>query len=148
MSAQKTQGYISLANSSKDTLQYLINNFEKQKIKYVGKPMSVIFNDLEIAINRQLALQQNPANKKNIAGLKLRLYNADKYDKLSKLQQRDFYINNKNYEIYIETEQALLCSDYEKFIMKYGLKWSTEMKTFYSPYIVKSIRVTGYAKRL
>ena len=33
--AQKTPGYIPLANSNNDPAQYLINNFENQKAKYI-----------------------------------------------------------------------------------------------------------------
>jgi hypothetical protein len=147
MNAQKTQGYITLANSNKDTLQYLINNFENQKLKYIGKPMTTIFNDLELSIKEHLSLQQNPANKKYLAGVILKFYNVDAYQVLPHEKQKEFYKNMKNYEIYIETVEAIKSIDYISIIRQNGnLNWSNNINTFYNPYIVKSIEVIGYGK--
>lgn len=56
--AQKSANYIPFANSNNDTLQYLANNFRNQKLKYIGQPLSKIFNDLELKI-----LYHSPINR-------------------------------------------------------------------------------------
>jgi hypothetical protein len=66
-----------LATFNKDTLQYLITNFENQKAKYIGKPIGMVFNDLELEIKGQSRINQSPLSTKYFAGVILYLYNAD-----------------------------------------------------------------------
>ena len=140
MNAQKTPGYIPLASFNKDTLQYLITNFENQKAKYIGKPIGMIFYDLELEIKVQLHINQSPRNKKYLAGVILKFYNVNLYRTLSLEKQRAFYKDRKNYAIYIETEATIKMSDYTSLIRQdVNVDWSNNMKTFYAPYIVKSI---------
>jgi hypothetical protein len=146
VNAQKTQGYITLANSNKDTLQYLINNFENQKLKYIGKPMSTIFNDLELPIRGNLFITQRPANKKYFAGLIFKFYNVGAYRILPHDKQKEFYKNMKNYEIYIETEQAIKSADYYLLNGKDTPEWTDDMRNFYGTFTVKSIKAIGYDK--
>jgi hypothetical protein len=141
MNAQKTPGYVPLASFNKDTLQYLITNFEKQKDKYIGKPIGMIFNDLELEIKGQSRINQSPRNKNYFAGVILYLYNVDLRGKLSLEQKRTFYSEKKNYGLYIETVQPINWLDYITILRQanVGIHWSNNMKTFYAPFIVKSI---------
>ena len=140
MNAQKTPGYVPLASFNKDTLQYLITNFENQKAKYIGKPIGMIFYDLELEIKGNLPLQQSPRNKKYLAGVILKFYNVNLYRTLSLEKQRTFYKDMKNYAIYIETEVPQNRADYLSLLrQEVNINWSNNFKSFYSPYIVKSI---------
>ena len=89
--AQKTPGYIPLASFNKDTLQYLITNFEKQKDKYIGKPIGMVFNDLELEIKGQSRINQSPRNKKYFAGVILEFYNVDLYGNLPLEKRHQFF---------------------------------------------------------
>ena len=141
VNAQKTPGYIPLASFNKDTLQYLKANFESQKAKYIGKPIGMVFNDLELEIKGQSRINQSPRNKNYFAGAILYLYNVDLRGKLSLEQKCAFYSEKKNYGLYIETEQPVNMLDYIAVLRQanVGIHWSNNMKTFYDPYIVKSI---------
>jgi hypothetical protein len=138
--AQKTPGYIPLASFNKDTLQYLKANFDNQKAKYIGKPIGMIFYDLELEIKGQSRINQSPRNKKYSAGVILKFYNLSLYRKLPLEKGEAFFKDMKNYSLYIETVQPINMLDYIALIRKdVNVEWSNNMKTFYSPYIVKSI---------
>jgi len=147
--AQKTPGYIPLASFNKDTLQYLITNFEKQKDKYIGQPIGMVFYDLELEIKGQSRINQSPRNKNYFAGVILNFYNLSLYEKLS-LQEGDvFFREMKNYSLYIETVQPINMLDYIAVLRQanVGIHWSNNMKTFCAPFIVKSIKANGYRNR-
>ena len=139
--AQKTPGYIPLASFNKDTLQYLITNFEKQKDKYIGKPIGMVFNDLELEIKGQSRINQSPRNKKYFAGVILEFYNVDLYGNLPLEKRHQFFVDKKNYGLYIETVQPINWLDYITVLRQANvdIHWSNNMKTFYAPFIVKSI---------
>lgn len=144
--AQKTPGYIPLATFNKDTLQYLIANFENQKAKYIGKPIGMVFNDLELEIKGKLRLNQRPVNKRYLAGVGLEFYNVNLYRGLPREKRHQFFEDKKNYSIYIETEQAINTSDYDALLRQeyinngnISVDWSNNYKDFFAPFIVKSI---------
>ena len=148
--AQKTPGYIPLASFNKDTLQYLKANFESQKAKYIGKPIGMVFNDLELEIKRELRLNQSPRNKKYFAGVILDFYNLSLYRKLSLEEGEAFFREMKNFGLYIETVQPINDIDYTTLIRQEyinngnsSVDWSNNMKAFYAPFIVKSIKANG-----
>jgi hypothetical protein len=141
MNAQKTPGYVPLASFNKDTLQYLITNFENQKAKYIGKPIGMIFYDLELEIKGQSRINQSPRNKNYFAGVILDFYNVDLYGGLSLEKGEAFFREKKNYCLYIETVQPVSWVDYIAVLRQANvdIHWSNNMKTFYAPFIVKSI---------
>ena len=147
INAQRTSGYVSLANSGNDKLQYLINNFENQEAKYIGQPLTTLFNDLELEIQGSLKLEQIINSGNDFSGLSLMFFNPTDYSTLSLEERNEFYANMKNFEIYVKTIEPLKAADNNAFADQYGSGWSPEMETFYSSYTVKSVKVVGYRDR-
>jgi len=147
MNAQKTPGYIPLASFNKDTLQYLKANFENQKAKYIGKPIGMIFNDLELEIKCGLRLNQSPRSKKYFAGVILLFYNLSLNQSYSLEKRRRLSEEMKNYGLYIETEQPINSVDYitisRRDYANGNVDWSNNRKIFFAPFIVKSIKASG-----
>ncbi|NDP27962.1 MAG: hypothetical protein GZ087_11125 [Flavobacterium sp.] len=150
MQAQKSPGYIPLATFNKDTLQYLISNFDNQKAKYIGKPIGMVFNDIELEIKRELRLNQSPRNKKYFAGVILDFYNVALNQTYSLEKRRRLNEEMKNYGLYIETVQAINSVDYyalsrQEYINNgnSSVDWSNNYKAFYTHFIVKSIKTNA-----
>lgn len=145
--AQKSVNYVSFANSNNDTLQYLKNNFENQKTKYIGQPLSKIFNDLELKIldlfpiNR-VAPGMTGMDKRNIAGISLSFYNPSEY-KRKTYEDRQYM---KLYSVTIYTTTLLLRSEYKTISSINNLNLDTDVKALYSGnnYVVADIEVTPY----
>jgi len=145
--AQKSANYVSFANSNKDTLQYLKNNFENQKAKYIGKPLSKIFNDLELKILNHSPINRVPPgmtgrDKRNIAGISLGFYNDNEWNRKTK-EEREVM---KLFSVTIYTKVLLLRSEYETLIFKNPTNIDTDVKALYSGtnYVVENIEVTPY----
>ena len=147
INAQRTSGYVSLANSGNDKLQYLINNFENQEAKYIGQPLTTIFNDLELEIEGHLKLSQIINSGNDFEGLALMFFNPIDYLNLTQEEKKRLNDNNEFFEIYVKTTVGLKSDKYNEFARSYGPSWSPEMETFYSSYTVKSVKVVGYRDR-
>ncbi len=146
--AQKSTNYVSFANSNKDTLQYLKNNFENQKAKYIGQPLSKIFNDLELKIlyhypiNR-VAPGMTGVDKRNIAGISLSFYNHNEYRKLTNIDDKK---SMQLFSVTIYTKELLLRSEYNTLLPKDSQDCDAKLKALYSGtnYVVENIEVTPY----
>jgi len=119
VNAQKTLGYIPLANSNNDPAQYLINNFENQKAKYIGQPISKILNNLELKILSHSPLNRVPSgmtgkDKRYIVGVYLRFYNTDEFIRKTDAERKQM----KFYSFTIRTKDLLLREEYEALYLK------------------------------
>lgn len=142
--AQKSANYVSLVNSNNDPAQYLKNNFENQSTKYIGQPLSKIFNDLDLKI-----LSSSPINrvapgmtgrdKKYIAGIYLCFYDRNEFMKKTKEERKQM----KCYALMIYTKDLLLRSEYETLLFKNPLNIDADIKALYlsKNYLVDKIEV-------
>lgn len=143
--AQKSVGYVSLANSSNDPAQYLINNFENQKAKYIGQPLSKILNDLELKISTHSAISRVASgmtgrDKRYIAGINLNFYDMSEFRKKTNAERKTM----KFYAITIYTKELLLSEEYYSLIRKNLLYSIEDLRALYAGknYLVDKIEVT------
>ena len=148
VTAQKTDGYVTLEDCNNNKLDYLIANFEDQKGKYIGKPMSILINDLELYVHNQTHRHQRKVNKTNFEGTNLYFYNHSNY---SKLTNEEFHKKLDDGEITfmsVISEELIKFSDYLPLLRKSDSQgWSEGIKQFYGNYIIKSLEVSGHTSR-
>ena len=142
--AQKSANYISLVNSNNDPAQYLKNNFENQKDKYIGQPLYKVLNDLELkiishsAINR-VAPGMTGVDKRSIAGVYLCFSDQSEFMKKTKEERKQM----KFYALMIYTKDLLLRSEYETLLFKKPINTDADIKALYASknYLVEKIEV-------
>ena len=148
VTAQKTDGYVTLEDCNNNKLDYLIANFEDQKGKYIGKPMSILINDLELYVYNQVYKHQRKVSKTEFQGLTLYFYNHGDYFNLT---NEEFHKKLDDGEITfmsITSEELIKFSDYLPLLRKHGSQgWSEEIKQFYGNYTIKSLEVSGHTSR-
>jgi len=140
VNGQKSTGYISFSDSGSDKLQYLINNFESQKEKYLGQPLAVFFNDLEIDIQTLLVLYQ-PNSYDYLDGFLFLFYDMDTYEDLEGNERKAFFESNKNYRLELQTTEPLIEEQFISLLEEDSYGWNAQMEAYYSSYIIKSIDV-------
>lgn len=136
-SSNRKAFYKPFAEFQGDTLQYLNYNFVEHKDHYIGKPFSVLYNDLEFPV------------KSSIGGYDQRNSLISPHIRLS------FYDDNTTryrmhsdagpvYSVIVEWEKPVSADALFKLDMANNLNWSPQHEVFLNGEIIKDMGVMKY----
>lgn len=116
-----------------DTLKYLQTNFLlKNKDFYKSKPLSVLFNDLEIDVKAYSGSSGKDLNFSN--SLILSFYSR-KQEKVKIKEKKDPLVLIIDWEVELPQQEIV------EFLRKNDGRWTEEEKHYYGQHIIKDIRM-------
>lgn len=120
-----------------DTMQYLNYNFVEHKDHYIGKPFSVLYNDLEFPVKSSTG-GYDPRN--SLSSPSISLYFVDD-------NAVSYRINNDAdplYSVIVSWEKPVSADALFKLDMANNLNWSPKHEIFLNGEIIKDVGVMKY----
>jgi hypothetical protein len=135
-----TNGYKSLTDFKGDTLKYLTYNLIERKNVYLGKPLSLLINDLDPGVKSSAYSPYWDSNNQQDKVNHVTLYLDESNTVLVKL-----YKKKKPIAITITIEPAILLKTVEDSDLSKS-NWGTKDFAFWGKYIVKDVYVGQVAR--
>jgi hypothetical protein len=130
ISNSKNPNYKALKEFKGDTLKYLQTNFLEHSDFYVGKPLSSLFDDLEIDIKAYSNSYGSNLYLSN--GLMLSFYNR-KQEKLKIKNKKNPLVLTFGWEVSLPQEKVV------ELLRKNDGRWTEEEKKYYGQNTIKEI---------
>lgn len=134
VSISKNPNYKEFRYFKGDTLKYLQTNFLTNQDFYIGKPLNILLDDLELQINYYLTVTSG-INKKKSPSLGMSPYNKSQIEKKLSNDNSFLLIN-------IEWETSLPIEKVDELLIKNKGKWTIEEKNYYGRQIIKEINIS------
>jgi hypothetical protein len=130
------KGYKKLSAFSGDTTQYLYQNFVKQKVNYVHKPLNILLQQLEVPLSGY-TISPNGTDMSTTASIVLNIYDDRKLYQIEKGKR------NPN-ALVIIWSKPLPIEEARVILTKSFGRWDSSAREYYSNKTVGSIVLTGF----
>ena len=124
-----------------DTIGYLRDSIEAKKTYYIGKPLSVLLNDLKIEVKSYMAIVPFDSEP-NI--IQFKVTSLDFYSNDVLLTRSYYHITSPHIDI---TFTPTIQIPKEKFkpgnVLDWTTGWTPEKAAFFGPYTISDLKVRG-----